>query len=384
MIDALRYDFIDHQTTPFLYNLKESSVQAKVIETVSFQTRPAYFAGLEPDVSNICHLYEYNPEFSPFTFLKPYSGGLKLLDILGIDGIPRRIIKRIARRIERSRGFAASADVMDTAKIPLDLLPYFAFSERGYTDDPNIFSPHKTFFDILREKGISWNWIGYPRHFGSAQSIMEEYRKSKPADLSYLHFSELDWIGHKYGPNSSEMARAKESLDGTLKKLLEVPLSQGSAVFIFGDHGMVEVTKLLDLKSKLESLPLKLHSDFIYFLDSTQARFWFRTETAREVVTECLNSLKDGRILREQELKELHLNFSHNRYGDLIFAINGGSMIHPSFFASSGMAPKGMHGYTPEVLDNMTQVFYTGKNRNDLGVLRMTGIFELLKVFVLG
>jgi hypothetical protein len=42
----------------------------------------------------------------------------------------------------------------------------------------------------------------------------------------------------------------------------------------------------------------------------------------------------------------MHVFFPDRRYGELIFLMNPGVLIHPSFFGN--YAPAGMHGYDPD------------------------------------
>lgn len=378
LLDALRHDFIDQTRTPFLHSLKMKSTRAEVIETYAFQTRPAFFAGLEPDESGICHLYAYDPDNTCFGFLKPFIPLLKSFDPWGYRKAGRGIIRRIARMQEKLRGNPASAAVMSASEVPLHLLPLFRLSEEQFTDKLNLFSPHETIFDHLSKNGKSWRWIGYPRHFGSTKSILSEYRKSKPADVTYLHFSELDWLGHRYGPVSKEIDSALKEFDTILKDLLTPALDNGGRVAIFGDHGMVEVTGSVDLISLLKKLPYKLGEDYITFLDSTQARFWFKSDSARSDVITLLSQIQYGRILQTEERQALGIAKHTERFGELIFAMEGGKIIHPSFFSHAATPPKGMHGYLPEVQDNKTQILLSSPEDRQLGIIKMVEIYRHL------
>ena len=92
---------------------------------------------------------------------------------------------------------------------------------------------------------------------------------------------------------------------------------------------------------------------------------------------------KAGTLL-QREKEELGIRFSHNRFGDIIFMLDGPGIIHPSFFDRSEMGPKGMHGYLPDVQQNMTQVIiYDGSDKAaDLGRIELTGVHELLQKLI--
>ncbi len=380
LLDALRHDFIDPDRTPFLASLKQRARSATVIETFAFQTRPSYFAGLEPEESNICHLFEFNPEASPFVFLRPLAPLANLVERIGGDRVCRGVVRRIARQVEKHRGNRAAAAVMGTEQIPLHLLPLFALSEKRHTDEPGVFSQHPTFFDRLRQHHLTWSWIGYPRHFGSTAEILRAFAEAPETDVAYLHFSELDWIGHRYGPQAPELLRALTMIDETMRELLSGELVRGKRAVIFGDHGMVEVTTHLDVEAHLRQLPLTAGVDYHYFLDSTQVRFWFNSAQARHTVLQSLKALPLGHILTPTERESLRIRFQDRRYGDDIFMLDAPAVIHPSFFARRGSPPKGMHGYLPAMRENATQVLAVGpwEASQEQEAIPMTRIFKIL------
>jgi hypothetical protein len=108
---------------------------------------------------------------------------------------------------------------------------------------------------------------------------------------------------------------------------------------------MANCDQLLDLKAKIDTLPLKMVDDYAVVYDSTMARFWFFNERARELVTGCLNQVREGRIIPDSELADLGTLFGDRYFGELIFLVNEGVLIVPSHM---GQRPiRGMHGYHP-------------------------------------
>ncbi len=61
--------------------------------------------------------------------------------------------------------------------------------------------------------------------------------QSNMPDLLYIHFHEIDDMGHSYGPESSEYESALIRVDGYLKKIYEA-LPEGTFIILFADHGM--------------------------------------------------------------------------------------------------------------------------------------------------
>ena len=95
---------------------------------------------------------------------------------------------------------------------------------------------------------------------------------------------------------------------------------------------------------------MEWNKDYAAFYDSTMARFWFLNDTARNPMVRLLSNHAKGRILSEAELKAFGTYFEDGQYGELIFLMNSGIQIVPSFM---GINPvKGMHGYHPSDPDS--------------------------------
>lgn len=383
MLDALRFDYIRAEHTPFLHKLKSQSAFANVIETFGFNTRPAFFAGLEPEEANQCHLFSYEPEQSIFVdsrYLLPFKF---FFEKIGRLGFLRTISRLLAKRRAIKMGFESAATVVSTAHVPLEFLPYFNWAEKYFIDRADSFAPDKTIFDHLIAKNITWSWIGYPLHTGETKNIIKIFHENlekEVADLVYIHFSELDWTGHKFGPDSPELISKLKELDRDLEHLLTPFIDQAKAIVVFGDHGMVHVEYKVDLLAELKKLDLKVCKDYLYFLDSTQARFWFFNSNAENKIRDLLSNIKGGHIIDDAEKARLKIRFKDRAFGDLIFMIDGPGIVHPSFFDNSEAGPQGMHGYLPDIQDNMTQVFLYRKNSSaqDRGTIKLTQVYDFL------
>ena len=116
---------------------------------------------------------------------------------------------------------------------------------------------------------------------------------------------------------------------------------------------MADVTAVSDLLGPIERLGLKMPREMLAFVDSTMARFWFFNGKAEKRVAEFLGNLQGGHILTDEEKRRYHLNYPHNKFGDLIFLADPGVLIFPNFFQNRKPV-KGMHGYAPEFRDQQS------------------------------
>ena len=101
-------------------------------------------------------------------------------------------------------------------------------------------------------------------------------------------------------------------------------------LYVFSDHGMANCDELLDLKAKIEALDLRMEKDYAVVYDSTMARFWFFNDRARQLITEALGQVPQGRILPDAELAEMRTLFPDRYFGELIFLVKEGVLIVPS------------------------------------------------------
>ena len=101
----------------------------------------------------------------------------------------------------------------------------------------------------------------------------------------------------------------------------------------------------MDLRAKVRRLDLKVLRDYVAVYDSTMVRFWFFNERARTEVTRLLGGVAQGRILSDEELKEMGTFFPDHRFGELIFLVKEGVLIVPSDMGARPL--RAMHGYHP-------------------------------------
>lgn len=350
LIDGLRYDYVNFSDSPFLYDLGKLNIEGIVKETFAFELRPAFFAGLQPNECDVAHMFYFDPVNSPFRSVN-------------IRHLKRNRITRSLRKEAARRGYSLVKKIGNCAEIPFEILKFFNFSEKYHTSEPGALNDKKTLFDYLRSDGKKWLWIGYPDLSGTTVEVLDSFQKRLTGgeDFIYLHFSELDWIGHEFGPHSDAQRLILKKIDEAIRQVyykLNQTFDEVIGI-IFGDHGQVEVAVNVDIEKKLSDTELEIGKDYVYFLDSTQVRFWFFNDNAKATILDLLSAIPEGRILSRNDLDKLHFTFNHNRFGDLIFVVNDGIGIFPNFFQRSAPC-KGLHGYLPEVKGNWAKLMITG------------------------
>ncbi|MHC4585586.1 MAG: alkaline phosphatase family protein [Planctomycetota bacterium] len=344
-IDACRNDYVDRENTPFLFSLKQEGVSGSLSPTFGFEPDGAYLAGLYPDECDGGMHFWYSPETSPFKKAK--------FLLRCFEGFPhnfQRLLHRLSTVfVRKTTKYSRARYVPSFYRIPFKLMPFFDVAEKHllYEDE---FINGRNIFAILRNNNKPFYFHGAPTCPPGVEDVYTGLVEADhPFDFMFLHISLLDSVGHKYGPNSDEMSSALKRVDDLIKDISTfLKKKYGDFNFvIIGDHGMAEVQTTLDMRKEIEELDIKAGKDYVYFLDSTIARFWFFDEKSKQLVTSILSRIKQGRILTEVDKDRYHLNYSHNRFGDLLFLVDPENLIFPNFW--NDVTPeRGMHGYEPE------------------------------------
>jgi hypothetical protein len=350
LVDACRRDYAERAA--FLRDLAGRSRAGALREDFGFVPRAAYFGGLTPGRYGFTNMFCRDPEASPFGVARglPASAvGRAVEDELGI----RALVEAEARR--RVTPFAAS--YLSSLEIPMELLPQFSPVETRAPWDPAV--GYRSIFHELDERRLPYVTHGWPEtnHLDdrSDRGIVQRALAgiAPPCRFAFIHLQALDAVGHAHGPESAELAATLAETDALVEELVAELGRRFDRldVVLFGDHGMVSVTRAVDVAARLAAAGLVAGRDLVYFLDSTMARFWFPGADLRGPVARALAGLP-GRVLDADDLRRFDLGGCDPRNGELLFLADPGVLVMPNFFQRTGALLRGMHGYDPDCPDN--------------------------------
>lgn len=231
--------------------------------------------------------------------------------------------------------------------IPLPLVERFSLKELSRLTSGTAATKFPTLFEWLKRHGVRYHVSGLYESLFEGYILRNGIRAlSRDDSFVLLKFGSLDRLGHKYGPESIEMTRGLQTLDDRLNRLYEKAWQSGDRVsfIVFSDHGMSPVTEYIDLARELRGLPLRMPEDYLYFLNSTVAGFWFANGRAASLVTDRLSQLPYGMILGAKERAGLGLANIGPEYGDILFALKEGCVFFPDYYRRR-RPPRGMHGF---------------------------------------
>ena len=269
--------------------------------------------------------------------------------------IPQFISGRRRFRVLLSKFFKKKFKIngyFDLYSVPFNKLKYFEYSEVNDLFDKNAFADCKNLKDILIEEKVN--------HFISDWRLSEEENfneliyqlKSKSNEFIFAYFAGLDGVQHMHTKNSIETEKKVDYYKRKLDKIFDILDNnyKDYRVAIFSDHGMTTLKQTVDIQKELRETRLKEPEDYISFLDSTMARFWYYNENSKQVIRQKLDNSPYGHFLSEKEMKEMGILFDDARYGEDIFLLSPGVQIAPSDMGNDALP--GMHGYSPKDKDS--------------------------------
>jgi predicted AlkP superfamily pyrophosphatase or phosphodiesterase len=304
---------------------------------------PSILTGRTPREHLHWSYFFYSRETSPFRFLRPLAWLPRALTERG------RVRHLISRLVGRMMGF--------TGYFQLYNLPFKHAGLFDHCEKNNIFKAGgmnrgDNIFDVLERNQVPYHVSDWHNSEESNLKACEEAILDEDIDFAFLYMASMDGLLHQVGKESDQVEGKLVWYEEKLRNLLSVARSRYKdvRVFICSDHGMATVENDIDLMSTIEALPLTYGKDYVAVYDSTMARFWFMNDAARSLVSRTLEGHGCGRILSDDDLQALGCDFEGDRFGELIFLLDPGSIIVPSHMGLNSIT--GMHGYHPDHEDS--------------------------------
>jgi Type I phosphodiesterase / nucleotide pyrophosphatase len=336
-IDACGWELIKED--PFARELAPLRKRLTSVFGYSSACLPSLLSGRWPaEHRNWCY-FVYDPAQSPFRSLRWLRW---LPPQLSSRRRVRRWVSAFTKRRLNFRGY------FDLYNIPFRHISLYDFSEKKSPLQPGGLNRGPNLFDYLEAHGIPYH-VSAPERAETANlaTLMRDIQAER-IDFGFLYWPALDGLLHLEGNLSPNISPKLRQYERWLRQLVALAHQHYAEVrlYLFSDHGMANCDELLDLRARIQALPLRMPRDYAVVYDSTMARFWFFNEAARRQVTQCLAQVHQGRILPDLELEALGTWFPDHYFGELIFLVREGVLIVPSHM---GQRPiRAMHGYHPD------------------------------------
>lgn len=342
-IDALGWNVLQQAYPQFLQSLTPHRKALRTILGYSSACDPSIISGKLPSEHLHWSCFYYSPETSPFRKLR----WLKWLPAIIRD--QHRFRHWLSRLFAKTHGYTGYFQLYE---VPFDYLSYFDYSEKKWIYGREGLIQGKTLFDYAIAEQMP-HFVS-PLFANDAQSFenVKQALKHEDTRFAYLLLGQLDALMHSVGTQSAKIKILLQWYERQIEDLVHTAQTQNREVslYLFSDHGMHDVKGSVDLERLIKALPLHYGTDYVAMYDSTMARFWYLNSQARSIIQKRLDAVTQGRILHEDELKQLGIYFPDRRYGETIFLLQPGYVIVPSYMGKKRIP--GMHGYHPDEADS--------------------------------
>ncbi|HZP01364.1 MAG TPA: alkaline phosphatase family protein [Terriglobia bacterium] len=372
LIDALGWSFLEGRD--FLSDLLTYRTPLRTVLGFSSGAIPTILTGLPPSRNGHWNLFYYDPERSPFRWLRSFHF------------LPNAIMNhRIMRKLltETGRHLLGLGRNFDCCVSPR-LLPWFNWVEKRSVYEVGGISGAPSIFDQLAERGIPFRVYSY--HHWTDREILNLAQRDiveSNAGFFFVYLSEMDLLLHNHWRNPSTLDERLRWYESRLRDLFRRAreLDSNATMSVFSDHGMTPVEHHFDLVKEVEGLGFRMPSDYLAVYDSTMARFWFFNDRARSATLERLATLPCGRVIPDDEQEQLGIRFPDRRYGEAIFLMHPRWMMASSDFNGRGWMPAGMHGYHPD--DPYSDAIYLSSQPPSFPVRTIADVYQCMREGVL-
>jgi len=368
LIDALGWKFLEGRD--FLRDLLPYRIPIRTVLGYSSGAIPSILSGLPPARHGHWNLFYYDPQGSPFRWLRHL---LFLPDRVLDNRISRKLLKELGRRV---LGLGPLFECCVDPRVR----PWFNWVEKRSLYAPGGISGARSIFDRLRESRIPYCVYSY-RELNDKQILDQARRdlKSSKASFLFLYLSEMDMFLHNHCGDAQMVDQRLQWYETELRDFFSMAqrLDPQASFTVLSDHGMTPVTHHYDLVQDIESLGFRTPDDYLVVYDSTMARFWFFEAGAREAINARLNKLPCGRVLSLSELQQLGIHFPDGRYGEVIFLLHPGWLLSRSDFNGHDWSPVGMHGYHPD--DPASDAIFLSNRTPSVTVQSIADVFKCME-----
>ena len=248
LIDALGWRYVEGR--PFLNDVLPHRQPLRTVLGFSSGAIPAILTGVSPSVNGHWNLFYYDPQGSPFKWLRY----LQFLPDAVLDHrITRKVMKELGRRV------LGMGPLFECCVSPR-LLANFNWVEKRNIYDRGGISGAPSIFDQMAEEDVPYRVYSY--HHSTDVEILrqaEQDIRNKDAQFYFLYLSEMDMFLHMHCHEPERIEERLNWYDQALRKVFQVARDVDSeAIFtVISDHGMTPVRDHFDLVKRIDELGFK-------------------------------------------------------------------------------------------------------------------------------
>mgnify|MGYP006096726213 FL=1 len=216
--------------------------------------------------------------------------------------------------------------------------------------------------------GSETDWNGVNITYSKAPFNGRITEKEKISQiLSWLELPELErpklimswWHGadskaHEVGPNhksvTNQIVKQDKLLLSLIKKIEERNLWHKTTLIVVSDHGMSEISNLINIKKILQSESVEARLS----LGPALGHIFLDDKEDIDLAMKALKKNKKLQVYKKTNLP-LKIGTHRTRTGDIVLTTSAPNML---VSRNNKNPPKGMHGYDPTINKEMNGIFY--------------------------
>jgi hypothetical protein len=150
--------------------------------------------------------------------------------------------------------------------------------------------------------------------------------------LDFLELYSFDLFCHWNLDRTSAVQTQLHFLDAVLEQLCIKAERLGLKALLVVDHGQERVRHTLNLRRVLNESGVS-HSEYSFYIEVCNARFWFFTEHARKLLSQQLSRIEGAAFLTAAEMEKYHIHFAESEgFGDAYLIADPGTIFFPHDF----------------------------------------------------
>ncbi len=222
----------------------------------------------------------------------------------------------------------------DLAAVPWRRRRQFNLHRMKYTrreSDPTCLDEIGGYSSILKEIGHSEAGYVFSKHFSDMEKGLSIFpRKGKRLD--FVEFYGFDLFSHWNLDHPEQIAEKLRYVDSFVQRLHKRCQDAGVAMVLLVDHGQELIKSSINIIKLLKQSGVP-RSEYVYFVEVSAVRLWFKTDRARTELTKLVNSIENVTAKTYQQMHEYGICFDTPKYGELYcFAKHGHTFFPHDFY----------------------------------------------------
>ena len=305
---------LDEQITPYVHKLLQDNPSCRLKTLPSTELTPTLLTGVGPGKNKVWQVSLKDPQ--------PLSPLGKLINLL-----PEMLTTT-------AQCFMHLIDnTNDLSAVPWWRRRQFNLHRMKYTrreTDPNCLDEIGGYASILKELGPDDAGYVFCKHFADMEHGLTIFpREGKRLD--FVEFYGFDLYSHWHLDQMDKIKEKLRYVDGFVQRLHHRCRDAGVTMLLLVDHGQEPIRSSINIKKLLKNSGVP-RDEYVYFIEVSAVRFWFKTDRARAQITKLLQGVENTTLKDYKQMHDVGICFDDEKFGELYLFANHGHTFFPHDF----------------------------------------------------